>query len=365
MAGGGAKPSQSTSTIIADTESGHHILRIDGYTRTKVVPTGECLKSVRFTLAGHQWQIHYFPNGDTSESADYISLYLHLDESVVKPVKAQHLVRLVDGLEEQDPSPSLAKEEVFSFMRYVALGKSKFLKRVHLEKSKFLRDDSFAVRCDIVVIKEFRAEGMASEAAPAFISVPASDLHMHFGDLLHSEKGADVVFEVGGQTLMAHRCVLAARSPVFNVELFGKMKESVCAGVICIDDMEAQVFKALLTFIYTDSLPTMTNKEGEEEDGDVMAQHLLVAADRYDIKRLKLICEEKLCKYIEVGTVATILTLADQHHCHGLKKACFSFLSSPANLRPTMATDGFDHLSRSCPGVTKELMAMLCDLVIK
>ncbi|CAN6311077.1 unnamed protein product [Urochloa humidicola] len=203
---GGAKPLRSTSTIVADTESGHHILRIGGYTRTKVVPTGEYLKSVRFTLAGHHWQIRYYPNGDTSESADYISLYLHLDEheSVVEPVKAQHLVRLVDGSEEQDPSPSLAKEEVYTFMSYVGLGKGKFMKRGNLEKSRFLRDDSFAVRCDILVIKEFRAEGMASAAAPAFVRVPASDLHVHFGELLHSEKGADVAFEVGGDWGDAH-----------------------------------------------------------------------------------------------------------------------------------------------------------------
>ncbi|CAN6293506.1 unnamed protein product, partial [Urochloa humidicola] len=51
-----------------------------------VVPTGEYLKSFRFALAGHHWQIRYYPNGDTSESANYISLYLHLDESVVEPV---------------------------------------------------------------------------------------------------------------------------------------------------------------------------------------------------------------------------------------------------------------------------------------
>uniref|UniRef100_A0A0A8Z8F4 Uncharacterized protein n=1 Tax=Arundo donax TaxID=35708 RepID=A0A0A8Z8F4_ARUDO len=141
------------------------------------------------------------------------------------------------------------------------------------------------------------------------------------------------------------------------------MKESDTAGVVHIDDMEAQVFEALLYFMYTDSLPQTKNEkkgEEEEEEEDVMSQHLLVAADRYNLERLKLICEDKLCKYIDVGTVSTILALAEQHHCHGLKKACFDFLSSPTNLRAVAATEGFKHLSRSCPAIMEQLIVMSC-----
>jgi speckle-type POZ protein len=141
------------------------------------------------------------------------------------------------------------------------------------------------------------------------------------------------------------------------------MKESSTTCVVRVDDMEAQVFKALLSFVYTDSLPKTEERgqgeEAEEEDDSIMSQHLLVAADRYNLERLKLICEDNLCGYIEVGTAATILTLAEQHNCHGLKKACFDFLSVPANLRTAVATDGFKHLSRSCPAVMVELIAML------
>lgn len=58
--------------------------------------------------------------------------------------------------------------------------------------------------------------GSHEESPPTFVSVAPSDLHRHLGDLLKTEKGADVVFEVGGHTFAAHRCVLAARSPVFS-----------------------------------------------------------------------------------------------------------------------------------------------------
>ncbi|CAL4941849.1 unnamed protein product [Urochloa decumbens] len=363
------EPSRSASSIIAETTTGYHILKIDGYSLTKGTPTGDYLKSHPFTLGGHQWVIRYYPNGSTSEVKDYISIFLNLDETIASSVKAGYQFRFEDKVGEQP----LTLEEVRSF-KSNSWGYTKFIQREELEKSRHLKGDCFMVRCDIVVVNDFCAvEETAVDAPPRFVSVPPSSLHQHLGDLLLSEKGADVVFDVGGQTFSAHRCVLAARSPVFSAELFGTMKESDTAGVICVDDMEAQVFKALLCFVYTDSLPKTKkteedeNEEKEEEEQgqqdedeeDVMAQHLLVAADRYNLERLKLICEEKLCRYIDVETVATILTLAEQHHCDGLKKACLNFLNTPANLRAVMATDGFKHLSRSCPAVMEELIAML------
>ncbi|CAN6288152.1 unnamed protein product [Urochloa humidicola] len=358
---GGGKPSRSSSAIVADTTSGYHILKIDGYSRTKGIPTGERLVSRPFNVGGHRWCIRYYPNGVSSQYADYVSLFVALDETVAKAVKAQLQFRFVDDVEVEEEMPSLTSEEVNTFDGCTGFGSRDFVKREELETSKHLRDDSFTVRCDMVVINEFRTEGTANAATPAFVTVPSSNLHQHLGDLLLTEKGADVVFEVGGVKFAAHRCVLATRSPVFSAELFGTMKESDTAGVIHIDEMEAQVFKALLYFVYTDLFPDQ--RKGEEEE-DVMSQHLLVAANRYSLERLKLMCEDRLCKYINVGTVATILTLADQHHCPGLKKACFDFLSSSANLMAVAASDGFKHLSRSCPTSMEELIVMLGKLVL-
>ena len=125
-----------------------------------------------------------------------------------------------------------------------------------------------------------------------------------------------------------------------------------------IDDIEAGVFKSLLHFIYTDSLPESTN-EGTTQVDVVTASHLLVAAYRYDIKRLKLICEEKLCNYIDTKMVATSLALAEQHNCHGLREACFEFLASPSNFKAMMVTDGYEHLKSSGPSVLQELIARI------
>jgi len=228
------------------------------------------------------------------------------------------------------------------------------IKREFLEKSEYLKDDSIKIKCDVIISKEIHTEDRT--AAPPFVVVPPSDMHIHFSNLLATEDGADVKFKVDGETFRAHRYILAVRSPVFKAELLGAMRESTAATGDCIqiDDMVVEVFKSLLHFIYNDSLPEM---EGQEEA--LMAQHLLEAADRYDMQRLKLICEDKLCNHLEVSTVATTLALAEQHNCQGLKEACIEFLISPDALEAVLATEGFEHLTKSRPALVKELMSKL------
>ncbi|KAL6643066.1 hypothetical protein ACP70R_021247 [Stipagrostis hirtigluma subsp. patula] len=359
----------TTSAIVATTAIGSHVLKIDGYSRTKGLATGVHLRSCSFPAGGYSWHLAYLPHGDCAERADSVSLFLVLDDAPAAggPVLAQFTMSLLDRAGR--PVPSYTKgSTLYQFAGPGAYwGFSSFIRRDALEKSRHLRDDSFSVRCDISVVTEFRAEDAASSAAsaaaaaaaPAFVTVPPPDWPRHFGDLLSSEQGADVRFRVGGEDFAAHRCVLAARSSVFKAELFGAMKEGAEAHCVEIDDMRADVFRNLLYFIYTDTLPEPAEPKPGREEEALMAQHLLVAADRYGMERLKLMCEDSLCRHIDVSTAATTLALAEQHHCQGLKEACFEFLKSPGALDAVMATDGFDHLTISCPSLIKELMSKL------
>lgn len=93
--------------------------------------------------------------------------------------------------------------------------------------------------------------------------------------------------------------------------------------------------QALLHFIYWDALPDIEELVGLNSKwaSTMMAQHLLAAADRYALERLRLLCEAKLCEEISINTVATTLALAEQHHCFQLKDACLKFVASPENLK--------------------------------
>uniref|UniRef100_A0A453M798 Uncharacterized protein n=1 Tax=Aegilops tauschii subsp. strangulata TaxID=200361 RepID=A0A453M798_AEGTS len=99
----------------------------------------------------------------------------------------------------------------------------------------------------------------------------------------------------------------------FRSGAHGPMQEARPGQCITIKDMQPDVFKALLHFIYTDSLPS-----GEDTE---MVWLLLVAADRYAVDRLKLVCQSILCEDLNKDTVAITLALAGQHNCHELKDA--------------------------------------------
>ncbi|XBH73781.1 hypothetical protein VPH35_100840 [Triticum aestivum] len=101
--------------------------------------------------------------------------------------------------------------------------------------------------------------------------------------------------------------------------------------------MQPVVFKALLHFIYTDSLPS-----GEDE----MVRLLLVAADRYAMDRLKLVCQSILCEDLNKDTVATTLPLAHQHNCHQLKDACLQFIK----------LSGFKDVKVTCPSFIEDTL---------
>ncbi|KAL6643079.1 hypothetical protein ACP70R_021260 [Stipagrostis hirtigluma subsp. patula] len=347
----------SASAIVGGTVTGYHVLHIDGYSRTRdELPTGKWINSRPFRVGDCTWSVGYYPNGQTSAHAAFISVFLILEKPVAAPIKARAKFSLLDlaGVPLQSHTRTTTLREYFVGEGY---GFGEFIKREDLEKSGLLLDDCFRIRCDIFICQKLRTE----DRAAAFFVVPPSDLSQHLTCLLMTKDGADVTFQVAGETFMAHRFLLAARSQVFKAELFGAMKESNTTGdCIQIDDMLPQVFKALLHFIYTDSLPEM-----EKQEEAATTQHLLEVADRYDLQRLKLICEERLCRQLDVSNAATTLVLAEQHNSKGLKEACIEFLKCPDKLDEVMETDGFEHLTKSCPALVKELMSKLVTSLYK
>ncbi|CAL5016891.1 unnamed protein product [Urochloa decumbens] len=299
----------STTTTIVSVRF-YHVLKIDGYTRTLNANTDRpSFDSRPFAAGGRTWHISYRPMGSPHhpENTDFISFYLVLDDMVDEAVNAQATFSLLD--QEEKPVHRYSwttRMNDFSASRDRAFGYERFIGREALEHSGYLKDDCFAVGVNI------------HQNAPR-LPFRYPDMHQNFGDLLSSGEGADVEFRVGGETFSAHRLVLAARSPVFRAELYGPTREGTTRDAIRIEDMEEQVFGALLIFIYTDRLPEM-----QQEDESAMSQHLLVAADRYDLQRLKLICEDTLCNHVDPDSVPTLLALAEKHHRPRLKEACSS-----------------------------------------
>ncbi|CAL5029326.1 unnamed protein product [Urochloa decumbens] len=91
------KPSQtpaamlpSASTIAVTASAGCHVLKVSGYSQTKLLPgNGKHIKSPEFREAGHMWRILCFPDGDRKETAGHVALYLELADAECTDVHSE------------------------------------------------------------------------------------------------------------------------------------------------------------------------------------------------------------------------------------------------------------------------------------
>ncbi|CAH8271569.1 unnamed protein product [Arabidopsis lyrata] len=356
--------SLTVSTSTTETVNGFHEFKICGYSLAKGVGVGKYVASDTFMVGGYSWAIYFYPDGKSPEdNSSYVSLFIAL-ASEGADVRALFELTLVDqsgnGKHKVHSHFGRALESGPYTLKYRGSmwGYKRFFRRSSLESSDYLKENSLLVRCRVGVVKSV-TEGPRYYNIP----VPVSNLGQQLGNLLESGKGCDVIFQLDGETFNAHKLVLATRSPVFKAQLFGPLgdRNTKC---ITIEDMEAPIFKVLLHFIYWDELPDMQELMGTDSTlaSTLVAQHLLAAADRYALERLKAICESKLCEGVAVNTVATTLALAEQHHCFQLKAVCLKFVALPENLKDVMQTDGFDYLKESCPSLLTELLEYVARL---
>nr|BAK03621.1 predicted protein [Hordeum vulgare subsp. vulgare] len=334
---------RTASTCAASAVRGTHTFKIAGYSLHRGLGVGKSIPSAAFDIGGYLWRILYYPDGEMEmeNGGDHASVFLALVSEDAE-VRASFEVRLVDQTNKLSPSVLLSQNTPITFHNNEQRGS---MGGDFLQPSAYLLDDSLVLECDVTVLTESKV----TLTTTAFdIQVPPSDLGEHLRVLLEKGEGADIVFEVEGEVFPAHKIVVAGRSPVFKAQLFGPMSDEAKQRIV-VEDMQPAVFKALLRFIYTDSLPSMENLDGDE--GKEMVKHLLVAADRYAMERMKVMCESILCKSLDVENVTATLALADQHHCSNLKDACLEFITSPDRMDDVMASQGYAHLKRSCPSI--------------
>ncbi|XP_039778524.1 BTB/POZ and MATH domain-containing protein 1-like [Panicum virgatum] len=288
------------TTVVTETMAGWCVLMtVDGY--SKLMEADECIESDWFCAGCRRWYMYIIGGAKEAAAADLATFVIGL-ESPDDEVKVRYKLTLLNR----------AGEIISATQSFATLSSSVNSTEMGAMDTQYLLEDSFQIRCEVAVVTEITA------ARPP-------DLPRHLGGLLASQVGADATFQVGGEVFAAHRCVLAARSGVFMAELFGPGKgtSAAAAAPVRIDGVEPRVFRALLHFIYTDSLPEVEVGEGGGDDDEVaMARGLLAAADRFGVESLKLICGDVLCNSIDARTAVDLLELADNHGCPSLKAAC-------------------------------------------
>uniref|UniRef100_A0A0A8ZHJ3 BTB domain-containing protein n=1 Tax=Arundo donax TaxID=35708 RepID=A0A0A8ZHJ3_ARUDO len=130
------------------------------------------------------------------------------------------------------------------------------------------------------------------------------------------------------------------------------MAESTMS-TITLNDIAPATFKAMLRFMYTDALPE--DDELGSSPTEISYEHLLVAADRYALDRLKLICAQKLWDSVSVDTVADALAYAEMYGCPELKNRCIDFVVADKNFKKVVLTEGFMQLGQKFPSIIAEV----------
>ncbi|KAI3898086.1 hypothetical protein MKW92_041880 [Papaver armeniacum] len=71
----------SSSQLFYETVKGSHEFKINGYSLAKGMGVGKYKTSGEFTVAGYDWVIHFYPDGDDEANEEYVSVFLEMLES--------------------------------------------------------------------------------------------------------------------------------------------------------------------------------------------------------------------------------------------------------------------------------------------
>lgn len=129
------------------------------------------------------------------------------------------------------------------------------------------------------------------------------------GAAFTASKYSDVAITCGDVTLPVHKFMLAAHSTVFEAMFRYEMEEGK-SNEIEVKDMEPEVFKAMVKFIYTANFDPGTLP--------LLTVDLFCAANMYNVKVLKSVMEDIILKTMgndttNIDDVLKLLVIADQH----------------------------------------------------
>ena len=208
-----------------------------------------------------------------------------------------------------------------------------------LQEEQLLIDDTLTIGCEIRLLKDITCTPIP---AVDFSCLENNQLADDLDRLLDDETSNDVTFSLKGQLIKAHKCILAARSSVFKAMFQHDMTEKL-SNVVSIEDIDSDVFRQMLRFIYTNKAPSAEANVGG----------LLNAAERYNLQSLKLFCLASLYRNLSAENAVEALILADLHSVVAVKNCSIAFIK--AHLSCVMKTADWKSMIQGHPKLFAEI----------
>ena len=129
------------------------------------------------------------------------------------------------------------------------------------------------------------------------------------------DKLIDVILCVGNDKVHCHKLVLSLTSKFFERMFATDMKESRSKEII-LEGIDIETLKSLLTFMYNDTISS-----------DKIDTKLLIAADMYEVMRLRAICIDRLSRFICLKNVLEVFSVAYDHCIEELCHDAVAFMT--------------------------------------
>ncbi|XP_057318765.1 speckle-type POZ protein B-like isoform X2 [Microplitis mediator] len=167
--------------------------------------------------------------------------------------------------------------------------------------------------------------------------------------LFDSKIGSDIILVAGNKQIRAHKAFLMIRSPVFCAMFTHKLQENK-ESKVTIPDVEPETLEKMLEFIYTDRVT----------DLEQIALHLFEAADKYQLQKLKELCEESLSQSITVDNAIKYLVLADLQSTKEFYQYVLRFVA--INASKIIKTEDYKALEKDDPALLSIILAKMCSI---
>ncbi|GFY57757.1 speckle-type POZ protein B [Trichonephila inaurata madagascariensis] len=149
---------------------------------------------------------------------------------------------------------------------------------------------------------------------------PVDSLNNDMRILFKSQRFCDITLRsADGKCIKAVKAILSARSVVFTAMFETDMREKK-TGVIDISDVDYETLNLLLLFLHTDTLDNIHDHK--------IAVKLYIAADKYQILPLKVLCSKHLSSVASPKNVFDIMYLSSKYQDEELKSAARKFISN-------------------------------------
>lgn len=304
-------------TTELDLEESNFLWTVQNTNRVWTDHSCRCIISPPFTISRSMpdelWSLMLDFADTTVEDANKgcVSLYLLPQSAMIRSIEVEINMYVFDG---DMQNRNLIYNQKITFQRGKKVGVGP--KRV-LTKSKF-KDEKFNpinFLCNTKIIKSIAS--FDTTLKPREVVRPPS-----MAKCFNDARFSDFKVVCGNETFHVHKVFLSGASAVFNTMLSTDMVEKR-NNKLTLDQDNPRVVEQMLGFVY--GLPVDFEKCDE-------AAKLFDLANRYEMPGLKIICEQRLLKCMNLENAWDMLCLSDMMGSLVFKKRILQFLSENKRL---------------------------------